>query len=114
MFKTARYMLACHPIDSNQIHAQMIGMYVRRISRKNKDDSLVEYIQLAQNYWDQQKKQSQTQVIYTLGRKDELDLAAIQRLVHSLSRLLPPEEASQAQLEAQQHSPVELISSRPA
>ena len=89
-------------------------MYVRRISRKNKDGSVVEYIQLAQNYWDQQKKQSQTQVIYTFGRRDELDLAAIQRLVHSLSRLLPPEEASQAQLEAQQHGPVELISSRPA
>jgi transposase len=89
-------------------------MYVRRISRKNKDGSVVEYIQLAQNHWDQQKKQSQTQVIYTFGRRDELDLAAIQRLVHSLSRLLPPEEASQAQLEAQQHGPVELISSRPA
>lgn len=89
-------------------------MYVRRISRKNKDGSVVEYIQLAQNYWDQQKKQSQTQVIYNFGRRDELDLEAIQRLVHSLSRLLPPEEASQAQLEAQQHGPVELISSRPA
>lgn len=89
-------------------------MYLRRLTRKNKDGSVVEYLQLAHNSWDPEKKQSKTNVIYTFGRRDELDLAAIQRLVRSLSGLLPPDEASQAQIEAEHQGPVDLQSSRSA
>jgi transposase len=89
-------------------------MYLRTLTRKNKDGSVVKYLQLAHNSWDPEKKQSKTHVVYTFGRRDELDIASIQRLVRSLSRLLPPDEASQAQIEAEHQGPVDLLSSRSA
>lgn len=72
-------------------------MYVRTISRKNKDGSTVTYIQLAHNVWDKEKGHAKAQVIYSFGRADELDLEAIRRLVKSLCRFLTPEDALKAQ-----------------
>jgi len=89
-------------------------MYLRTLTRKNKDGSVVEYLQLAHNSWDPEKKQSKTHVVFTFGRRDELDIEGIQRLVRSLSRLLPPDQASQAQIEAEHQGPVDLRSSRSA
>jgi len=72
-------------------------MYVRTISRKNKDGSKVTYVQLAHNVWDKEKGHARAEVIYSFGRADRLDLDAIRRLVKSLSRFLSPEDALQAQ-----------------
>jgi hypothetical protein len=68
-------------------------MYLRTIGRRNKDGSEVRYVQLAHNEWDPQRKCSVTRVIHSFGREDELDRAALARLVRSLSRVLEPEQA---------------------
>lgn len=72
-------------------------MYVRTISRKNKDGSTATYVQLAHNVWDKEKDHARAEVIYSFGRADELGLDAIRRLVKSLCRFLSPEDALQAQ-----------------
>lgn len=72
-------------------------MYVRTISRKNKDGSIVEYVQLANNVWHKEKKYAHAEVIYSFGRRDQLDLEAIRRLVKSLCRFLAPEDVVQVE-----------------
>jgi transposase len=72
-------------------------MYVRTISRKNKDGSTTTYVQLAHNIWDPQTGCAKANVLYTFGRTDSLDLEAIKRLVKSLCRFLSPEDALQVQ-----------------
>ena len=72
-------------------------MYVRTISRKNKDGTTTTYVQLAHNVWDPQTGCAKANVLYTFGRADSLDLDALKRLVKSLCRFLSPEEALQAQ-----------------
>ena len=88
-----------------------MGMYVRSIKRKNKDGSEVEYIQLAHNTRHPEKGYSRAEVIYSFGRRDQLDVAALKRLVSSLSRFIGPEDAQK--LEAQ-GTGLKFISSRPA
>ena len=68
-------------------------MYLRTIGRRNKDGSEVRYVQLAHNEWDPQRKISVARVIHSFGREDQLDRAAVARLVRSLSRVLEPEQA---------------------
>lgn len=72
-------------------------MYVRTISRKNRDGSSVTYVQLAHNVWDKEKGYAKAEVVYSFGRIDELDIDAIRRLTKSLCRFLSPEDALQAQ-----------------
>ena len=67
-------------------------MYVRTIKRKNKDGSSVEYVQLAHNVWNKEKGFAQAQVIYSFGRREQLDIKAIKRLVNSLCRFLDAED----------------------
>jgi transposase len=68
-------------------------MYLRTIGRRNKDGSEVRYVQLAHNEWDPQRKCSVARVIHSFGREDQLDRAALARLVRSLARVLEPEQA---------------------
>jgi hypothetical protein len=68
-------------------------MYLRTISRRNKDGSEVRYVQLAHNEWDSVRKCSIARVVHSFGREDQLDRAALARLVRSLSRALEPEQA---------------------
>jgi len=86
-------------------------MYVRTIKRKNKDGSVVEYVQLAHNVWNKDKGFAQAQVIHSFGRSDQLDVEALKRLIKSMSRFLAPEDAI-----AVEHQDDELtfVSSRPA
>lgn len=67
-------------------------MYVRTIKRKNKDGSTVEYVQLAHNVWNKEKGFAQAQVLYSFGRREDLDVEALRRLVKSLCRFLDPED----------------------
>lgn len=69
-------------------------MYVRVSSRKNKSGQVVRYLQLAHNEWDAQAGVSRTRVLYSFGREDQLDRAAVERLVAALSRLLDPAAAA--------------------
>jgi transposase len=75
-------------------------MYVRTISRKNKDGSVTTYVQLAHNIRDPRTGFARAQVVHTFGRADTLDVAAIRRLVGSLCRFISPEEALEARGQA--------------
>jgi len=72
-------------------------MYVRTISRQNKDGSTTTYVQLAHNIRDPRTGQARAQVFHVFGRADSLDVVAIKRLVKSLCRFLSPEDVLQAQ-----------------
>ena len=68
-------------------------MYVRATPRRNKDGSVVRYLQLAHNTWDPVAKRSRAEVIYNFGREDAVSRAALERLAGSLSRFLEPDAA---------------------
>src|SRR5512132_1518679 len=68
-------------------------MYLRRTARRRKDGSEVGYLQLAHNEWDAKAGHSIVRVLYSFGREDRLDRAAIARLIGSLQRVLEPEQA---------------------
>jgi hypothetical protein len=59
-----------------------------KTSRSNRDGGKVRYLQLAHNEWDPVAQTARTKVLYNFGRAEELDRAAIQRLIGALSRLL--------------------------
>jgi len=82
-------------------------MYLRTISRKNKDGSVVRYLQLAHNVRNP-KGQAQAQVVYSFGREDRLDRAALERLVRSICRFLD----SDSELAACAQGELSFISSR--
>src|SRR5450756_836937 len=68
-------------------------MYLRTTPRKNKDGSVVRYLQLAHNTWDPVAKRSRAQVIYNFGREDTANRAALTRLIASVTRFLEPDAA---------------------
>lgn len=86
-------------------------MYVRTIKRRNKDGSEVEYVQLAHNTRHPEKGYSRAEVVYSFGRRDQLDVDALQRLVGSLSRFIEPEDAQAIEAECKG---LKFVSSRPA
>lgn len=63
-------------------------MYIRTVAVKN-----FHYIQLVHNYRDPKTNMSKPNILYNFGRADQLDLKMIRRLIISLSKLLPPDEA---------------------
>jgi transposase len=75
-------------------------MYLRTTQRKNRDGSVVRYVQLAHNR--RVDGVTQAQVLLNLGREDQLDRDGLGRLVASISRYLgepdtglPPADAAQ-------------------
>jgi hypothetical protein len=71
-------------------------MFLREVKRQNKNGTRASYLQLVHNQWDPAAQASRTRILYSFGRTDQLDRAAIQRLIASLSRLLDPATALQA------------------
>ena len=86
-------------------------MYVRTIKRTNKDGSSVEYVQLAHNVWNKEKGFAQAQVVHSFGRREQLDVDALRRLIKSLSRFLDPEDAIKLEYQSED---LKFTSSRPA
>ncbi|TKB09252.1 IS1634 family transposase [Desulforhopalus sp. IMCC35007] len=86
-------------------------MYIRTIKRKNKDGSVVEYVQLANNVWNKKKGFAQAQVIHSFGRSDQLDVEALKRLIKSMSRFLDPEDAVRIE---HKDDDLKIMSSRPS
>jgi len=72
-------------------------MYIRTITRKNKDGSKATYVQLAHNERDPEKGFAVAQVVYNFGRIETLDLEQLKRLVKSISRFLDPADAMETQ-----------------
>lgn len=68
-------------------------MYLRVTERRNRDGSSVTYYALAENVWNAQTKRSEAQVVHTFGRADQLNKAALQRLVVSIQRVLDADAA---------------------
>jgi Transposase DDE domain len=69
-------------------------VFVRTSTRRNRDGSKVSYLQLAHNEWDPAAKTARTKVLYSFGRADQLDRAAIERLITALSRVVGAEPAT--------------------
>jgi len=63
-------------------------MYLRHTKRRNRDGSIVEYYALAENIWNPKTQRSEAKVVHSFGRADQLDKAALGRLVHSVRRVL--------------------------
>lgn len=87
---------------------------MRTIQRKNRDGSTVEYVQLAHNAWNPEKGFAQAEVLYSFGRKDQLDIEAIKRLANSLCRFLAPEDALRLQAKTGEQGPLPFVRSRSA
>ena len=67
-------------------------MFVRETTSKRKGGPDVTYLHLAHNAWDRKQKMTRTKILHSFGRKDQLDIEAIRRLVKSLSSYLPLKE----------------------
>ena len=52
-------------------------MYLRVTERRNRDGSTVAYYALAENEWNADAKRSETRVVHSFGRADQLDKAAL-------------------------------------
>jgi transposase len=68
-------------------------MYLRMTQRRNRDGSTVAYYALAENAWNAAAKRAEARVVHNFGRADQLDRAALQRLVNSINRVLSDGEA---------------------
>src|SRR3954464_9228329 len=68
-------------------------MYLRITERRNRDDSTVSYYALAESVWNAQTKRAEAQVIHNFGRADQLDKAALQRLIASIQRIIDADAA---------------------
>ena len=84
-------------------------MFLREVKRENRNGSQVSYLQLVHNDWDPAARTSRTKILYSFGRTDQVDTAAIERLIVSLSRLLDPAAA----LRATAGSDLSFVCSRP-
>jgi hypothetical protein len=74
-------------------HAYAVGMYLRTTQRRNKDGSVVRYLALAENVRDPGKGYVEARVVHSFGREDQLDRAALERLVRSIRRVLGEDAA---------------------
>src|ERR1700722_18496126 len=63
-------------------------MYLRITQRQNRDGSTVSYYALAENAWNATAKRAEARVVHNFGRADQVDRAALQRLVNSINRVL--------------------------
>jgi len=82
-------------------------MYLRTVRAKG-----IEYLQLAVSYRDPVSKTPKTKVLYSFGRKDQLDVDALRRLVVSISRFLEPSEVQSLQEQLDLDWPFEYLGSR--
>jgi len=70
----------------------MLNMYLREVTSPRKHGLDVVYLQLAEGHRDPKTGKVKTQVLHSFGRKEEVDLAQIRRLVHQLSGYLKPRD----------------------
>jgi hypothetical protein len=87
-------------------------MYLRTIQRRNKDGSVVRYVQLAHNVRPAGAKNPVAEVVHSFGREDTLDRDALSRLVRSINRYLGPEEELASKAAPGEAAPLAFVSSR--
>jgi hypothetical protein len=83
-------------------------VYLRETKRKNRDGSVVRYLQLAHSERHPVTGVPSAKVIHNFGRADQVDKQALARLVASISRFLEPEQA----IAAARAGEVEVLDSR--
>jgi Transposase DDE domain len=83
-------------------------VYLRESRRRNKDGTVVSYLQLAHNERHPRTGSPVAKVIHNFGRADLVDREALARLVASISRFLEPEQAAAAAAAGE----VEVLDSR--
>ena len=88
-------------------------MYLRTIQRRNKDGSVVRYVQLAHNVRHPDSGNSVAEVVHSFGREDQLDRDALSRLVRSIARYLGPAAELEATAAAGDGAaPLQFVSSK--
>ena len=83
-------------------------MYLRETKRRNRDGSMVSYLQLAHSERHPVTGVPQAKVIHNFGRAETVDRDALARLVASISRFLDPAQAIAAAHTGQ----IEIVDSR--
>ncbi len=87
-------------------------MYLRKVTRKNKNGTSVDYYQLAHNERDPISKKSVARIIHNFGRADQLDREALVRLCQSIARvcgLKVVDNPEGAEHDAAEHSCCQLM-----
>jgi transposase len=84
------------------------GMYLRATQRHNRDGSTVTYYALAEAVWNAEAKRREAHIIHSFGRADQVDHAALQRLVRSINRILGEVENSAPSKGASSVGPVDI------
>ena len=69
---------------------------MKTTTRRNSDGRMVRYLHLAHNEWDATAGRAVPKILYSFGREDRLDQAAIRRLVAAFAKLLDPGEVMAA------------------
>ena len=67
-------------------------MYLRTTRQRRKYGPDAIYYQLAENYYHKTRRRSETRVIYTFGRADQVDPEALRRLAQSILRVANDEQ----------------------
>src|SRR4029453_3377676 len=62
-------------------------MYLRTTRQRRKHGPDAIYYQLAENYYHKERRRSETRVIHTFGRADQVEPEALRRLAHSILRV---------------------------
>ena len=52
-------------------------MFLREVTRQNKNGTQASYLQLVHNQWDPAARASRTKILYSFGRTDQVERAAI-------------------------------------
>ncbi|MGH3886805.1 MAG: IS1634 family transposase [Pseudonocardiaceae bacterium] len=88
-------------------------MYLRTIQRRNKNGSVVRYVQLAHNVRHPESGNPVAEVVHSFGREDHLDRDGLARLVRSIARYLGPEaELETTTATSAQAAPLQFVSSK--
>jgi hypothetical protein len=87
-------------------------VFLRETRRRNRDGTVVSYLQLAHNQRHPVSGNPVAKVIHNFGRADQVDRVGLARLVSSISRFLTPEQAVTAAGAAEFGGEVEVLDSR--
>ena len=116
--KSAFFRKICsNYVDVNSARQSLFQRYSRRVMfvRTSKDKQIagvVEFVQLVHNVRHPKTGVPTPQIIHHFGRKDQLDLDALRRLIKSISRLLGPDGEAAARVLPGEEPEFEFLGSR--
>ena len=82
-------------------------MYIRTVKSRG-----YEYVQLAHNYRDPETGASRAKVLFNFGRKDQLDVEGLTRLVGSIARFLEKHDLASLPLVESDDAPFEFVGAK--